>query len=214
MSGRPRTSALRKPVAGLSAPPPLKALLLDDVAFDRRRLIRACERAGVNAEFTEVATLAALQAALEATVFDLVFIDYRLPDGNGLAALGQVMADPRHADCATIMVAGEADASVAVEALKSGCSDYIGKADFGPAALNMAVTNAVSRAAKRRQISTLLGLNGVLCAALDRLAGEAGTEMRADLETLIAAAGRGAAPVSARRLRGFLDEIAAYGTPD
>jgi hypothetical protein len=38
--------------------------------------------------------------------------------------------------------------------------------------------------------------------------------MRADLETLIAAAGRGAAPVSARRLRGFLDEIAAYGKPD
>jgi PleD family two-component response regulator len=199
-----------RPLHRLPVQPPLTALVLDDVAFDRRRLIRACEKAGIAAEFREAGSLAEFRACLEAVQFDLVFVDYRLPDGDGLAAMTLLAADGRHADVATIMIAGDLDAAVAVEAMKAGCSDYINKADIGPAALQRAVSSAVGNATLRREIATMLSLHDALRQAMARLAETAGGALRADLENLIAAAGPGAAPSSARRLRDFLDEVGAY----
>ena len=183
------------------------------MAFDRLRLIRACDRAGIQAEFTEVPTVAAFTRALAAGVFDVVFIDYRLTDGDGLVALARLLEDPRHADCASIMIAGDTDAAVAVEALKAGCCDYIGKSDISPASLHRAVTNAVEKASLRRQISSVLGLHDFLRQAMSRLAASADAGLRADLDRLIVAAGPGAPPDGARRLRDFLDSVAAYAAP-
>src|SRR5690606_781115 len=102
-----------------TAAPRLRGLVVDDVAFDRQRLIRACARAGLSIQFDQATGLADLGARLAGAVYDVAFIDHRLGAGDGMAALAAIRADPRQRGCAAIMFTGQADAATAVAALRA-----------------------------------------------------------------------------------------------
>ena len=57
--------------------------------------------------------------------FDLIIMDYRLPDGTGLDLLEQLHQS--EFDIPVIMVTGQGDEKIAVKALRFGASDYIVK---------------------------------------------------------------------------------------
>lgn len=59
------------------------------------------------------------------TPFDLVFLDVRLPDGNGLSAVPEIRETPSAPEI--IIITGEGSGSGAKMAMKSGCWDYIEK---------------------------------------------------------------------------------------
>lgn len=109
---------------------PLRLLLVDDDAVDRRAVRRALRAAGVEASFEEADDYASAVAALTETAFDGVFLDFRLPGGDGL----QVLREVRAAGVRTpiVMLTGQGDEQLAVELMKAGASDYLAKSTLSP----------------------------------------------------------------------------------
>lgn len=74
---------------------------------------------------TEALTLDAGLKASASTAFDVVFLDVRLPDGNGLEALPEIQNTPGAPDI--IIITGEGDPDGAEMAIRSGAWAYIEK---------------------------------------------------------------------------------------
>lgn len=70
-------------------------------------------------------TLKAGLACLDRSEFDLVFLDVRLPDGNGLEALGQIRGQAAPPD--VIVLTGQGDPEGAELAIQGGVWDYLVK---------------------------------------------------------------------------------------
>jgi DNA-binding response OmpR family regulator len=96
-------------------------LIIDDEASLRQTLARILQRAG----FT-VTTAAGGKEAFELLrqqSFDLVYMDIRMPDINGLEALKTIHAELP--DLPVILFTAQPDLHSAVDALRSGASDYL-----------------------------------------------------------------------------------------
>lgn len=147
---------------------PLNAVVLDDNSFDRRRLKRMAERTGLAITFTDAHSLKRLEARLDDGRFDLVFLDYRLPEGDGLEALRMVRSHPGSRDAAAIMISGTAEPEVAVAAMKSGCQDYLAKDRLAVPTLRRAIDEAMAQRAGAIETT----LRGMLRAEHGRLLDE------------------------------------------
>ncbi len=97
-------------------------LIIDDEAVLRQTFTRILKQAG-----HEVTTAAdGLEAIkrLEATRFDLVFLDIRLPGGmDGLEVLKQI--HERHPQMPVILFTGYASLQTAMDAIRLGATDYL-----------------------------------------------------------------------------------------
>ena len=73
--------------------------------------------------------------------FDCVFLDYGLPDGDGLSLVQNV----REAGLKVplIVLTGQGDEQIAVELMKAGASDYIAKSKLSPKSLSRSMYNAI-----------------------------------------------------------------------
>lgn len=73
--------------------------------------------------------------------FDILLLDYRLPDINGLEVM-EIMKK-EGIDVPIIMLTGKGDEKVAVEAMKKGVGDYIVKDDLGTEKLSESITQLI-----------------------------------------------------------------------
>lgn len=167
------------------APETLLTLIVDDNQIDRRRLKAMCDKATLGLEFVETTSIAEMKAALNETVFDLIFIDYRLGDGDGLGALNLIKKHALNHNTATIMVAGVDQTSVAVSALKSGCNDYVLKDALDPHWLKRAVTNAVDKSRLQRKIDSSEEMRSALTKALQEFSSDCTVEMKPLLSQML-----------------------------
>ncbi|GGL63591.1 response regulator [Wenxinia marina] len=151
-------------VGRLDRPP--TALVLDDSAFDRRRLSRLLDRICPAIEVIETSTVAQFEDALKRNRVELVFIDYLLAGWTGLAALDRLMADPVHGGATAIMLAGQGDLQIALQAMRRGCADYLEKASLSEETL----TDALATTLARRMLNTALDARQVLETTLQRTA--------------------------------------------
>lgn len=98
-----------------------KVLVIDDEPIIRKsfeELLRG-KRYGV----TAVATLRSAEKLLKRDPFDLIFLDVRLPDGDGTELLGLIAKQP--ARPLTIMMSGFGTVETAVECMRHGAFDYL-----------------------------------------------------------------------------------------
>ncbi|PYQ01250.1 MAG: DNA-binding response regulator [Acidobacteria bacterium] len=100
---------------------------------------------------------------------DLVLLDLRLPDTSGLEVLRSLKA--RHPEAIVIMMTAFGQVESAVEAIKSGASDYLEKPFDRLEKLRMAVGRALEESRARREIHRLRELQEKKYGA-DRLMGE------------------------------------------
>lgn len=123
----------------------INALILDDSVFDRQRIRRLTKDTNLRILINEAATLEALDSVLDEEKFDVIFIDYYLPEGDGLDALERIRSHHINRDCPAIMVTGKDNSEVAVKSLKMGCTDYVCKDDLTAASLRRCVIEAVEQ---------------------------------------------------------------------
>ena len=102
---------------------PLKVLVIDDEIVICRacRMILSDEGCLVQEQATGKGGL----QALEKGDFDVVLLDLKLPDMDGMDILKSLHAGKP--DVAVIVMTGYSTVSIAVEAMKSGAADYLSK---------------------------------------------------------------------------------------
>ncbi|PLS20627.1 response regulator [Neptunicoccus cionae] len=124
----------------------VQALILDDSNFDRKRLRRIAKHTGLPIEFTSCASLIAFEKLIQESKFHIVFIDYRLPEGNGLEALKILEKYENNANASPILIAGDLDGDVVASAFKAGCVDYIAKRKVDKRQLRHSILHALTQA--------------------------------------------------------------------
>ncbi|MFT6675083.1 MAG: CheY-like chemotaxis protein [Sulfitobacter sp.] len=123
----------------------IPVLILDDERFDRHRLARLCSGLEFPCAVANASTLIDFKTRIEESAFDLILIDYYLPDGTGMDALELVRLSPRNLNTATIMITGLGQDAIEQQAMTSGCADYLTKDELSAGTFHRAVTNALQK---------------------------------------------------------------------
>jgi signal transduction histidine kinase/FixJ family two-component response regulator len=141
---------------------PLRVLHLEDDARDTELVQATLEGEGIQSELTRVEREQDFLAALKRESLDLILADYTLPSFDGLSALRIAQQDSP--DVPFIFVSGTLGEDVAIEALKTGATDYVLKtrlARLGPA-VNRALREARERSDRKRAEALLAGEKRIL----------------------------------------------------
>ncbi|MEH1938585.1 MAG: response regulator [Nostoc sp.] len=125
----------------------LRFLLLEDSLLDAELTQAMLTEGGIDCELIRVETGADFLAALEAETFDLILADYALPSFDGISALE--IARNRTPEVPFIFVSAALGEELAIEALKTGATDYVLKQRLGR--LVPSVQRALREAKERRE---------------------------------------------------------------
>src|SRR5918994_2323822 len=96
---------------------------LEDDPLDTELVQANLAEGGITCEIVRVKTREEFVAALKGSDFDLIFSDYSLPSFDGLSALK--LAKEIRPEVPFILVSGAIGEDRAIEALKSGATDYV-----------------------------------------------------------------------------------------
>lgn len=132
----------------------LNILSVDDDEIDRLRLKKLCRKAGMEAEVFEAANLDEMSLLLDREQFDLVFLDHNLGMDTGLDALKLLLTHEEQVQAVPIMLTSVTSYSIAVEAMRRGCADYIVKEELSTDALIKSIASAIERRALYGQLSS------------------------------------------------------------
>jgi two-component system, sensor histidine kinase and response regulator len=118
-----------------------KVLIIDDDPIDRLAVIRAFQGADFRTELLEAINCATGIELVNSHQFDCIFIDYRLPDGNGIELLQKLRQQGLRVPI--VSLTGQNDDQVAVDLMKAGASDYLSKSQISPAQLRQVFQNVM-----------------------------------------------------------------------
>jgi signal transduction histidine kinase len=119
----------------------LKILVIDDDEVDRMAVRRALKKAGVQMEFSEVGEAQEAIALVSNKSFDCIFLDYLLPDRDGLSLIRELQS--LGVMVPTIVLTGQGDEQIAVDMMKAGASDYLSKSRVSPEGLLKILRSAI-----------------------------------------------------------------------
>ncbi|MCC5634450.1 response regulator [Nostoc sp. CHAB 5844] len=119
----------------------LRILVVDDDEVDRMAVRRALTQAGVKMELSEAGNGQEALLALAITTYDCVFLDYRLPDQDGLTLIHRVHAS--EIKVPLVVLTAQGDEQIAVELMKAGATDYLAKSRVSSDTLAQVLRNAM-----------------------------------------------------------------------
>ena len=104
----------------------MKILLVDDSNTMRRIEKNTLEKMGYT-DVTEAQDGAEAVKQVASGRFQLVLMDWNMPNMTGIDALRAIKADPAHKALPVIMVTSESEKSRIMEAIQSGAASYVVK---------------------------------------------------------------------------------------
>ncbi len=128
----------------------LRILLVEDVADDAELVLLELRRSGLHADHRAVASEKSFVDALHEFKPDVILSDFSMPEFRGMAALA--LAREICPDTPFIFVSGTIGEESAIDAVKSGATDYVMKTNLVrlPAAVERALREGKERAARRK----------------------------------------------------------------
>ncbi|MBD2436628.1 hybrid sensor histidine kinase/response regulator [Nostoc sp. FACHB-110] len=119
----------------------LRILVVDDDDVDRMAVRRALAQAGVKMELSEAGNGNEALLAVQHTTYDCIFLDYRLPDQDGLTLINRLRAS--EIKVPLVVLTSQGDEQIAVELMKAGATDYLAKSRVSSEALAQILRNAI-----------------------------------------------------------------------
>src|SRR5258706_1510502 len=129
----------------------IRILLVEDTADDAELLLRQLQAGGLGCESRRVQSAVDFRLALDQFRPHIILSDFSMPGFSGLEALE--IAHGLHSDIPFIFVSGLIGEENAINALKSGATDYVLKGNL--LRLPAAVERAVKEAEERRRLQAL-----------------------------------------------------------
>lgn len=102
----------------------MKILLVDDSGTMRHIQKRTLTELGLT-DVKEAADGAQALKAVELEKFDLILMDWNMPNVTGIDALKLLKANPAHKGIPVVMVTSESEKSHILEAIHAGAANYI-----------------------------------------------------------------------------------------
>ena len=122
----------------------IEILLIEDNAGDARLLKETLEEdKAIHFHLNHVERLSEALSLLEENRYDVIFLDFSLPDGQGLEMIAHLQ-DRAHA-IPIILLTGTNDENLAIESVKNGAQDYLVKEDVNANLLVRSMTYAIER---------------------------------------------------------------------
>lgn len=131
----------------------IKILIIDDDPIDRvvyQRLLS--QNTSCTYEFTEAESGHEGLELLKSSNYDCVLLDYGIPDLDGIEFLKAIKNEKSCSNAPVVMLTGQGNEKVAVEAMKYGVKDYILKSHLTSSELFRAINNAVEKAYLAKKI--------------------------------------------------------------
>jgi signal transduction histidine kinase/HPt (histidine-containing phosphotransfer) domain-containing protein len=143
-----------------------KILIVDDSSDDHRifkRMLRKAERHSY--DVVSATEAAGGLAAVRAHSFDCILLDINLPGQSGLDLLTELSRQYGFGLCAVVVITGDGNESVAVEAMQRGAQDYLSKVGLGAGTLE----RAIDRASEKRILQAQLECSLQVSTEMNRL---------------------------------------------
>lgn len=111
----------------------MKILLVDDSGTMRHIQKKTLTELGLT-DVTEATDGSIALQEVEKDKFDLILMDWNMPNMTGIEALKKIKGNPAHKHIPVVMVTSESEKSHILEAIQAGAANYILK-PFSPDAL-------------------------------------------------------------------------------
>ncbi|HHG85439.1 MAG TPA: response regulator, partial [Bacteroidetes bacterium] len=131
----------------------LQILVIDDDQVDRMSIHRSIRKAEIPASIDDAESIEHAWKCVFEKEYDCIFLDYRLPGGNGLELLREFRA--KGLLMPVIVVTSQGDEGVAVEVMKLGGTDYLSKHSLKQEGVSQVLRNAIrAHKAERERLQT------------------------------------------------------------
>lgn len=120
----------------------LNVLVIDDDVTDRMAMRRYLAKTPLQATMTEAANAQTARQLLASEPFNCIFLDFRLPDTDGLSFIKQLRLEGNRLPI--IVFTGQGDEQTAVDLMKAGASDYLSKSRLSPDTLSSLIRHAMT----------------------------------------------------------------------
>jgi two-component system, sensor histidine kinase and response regulator len=132
--------------------PVRKVLIVDDDSDDHRAFARLLKKSRDHTyDIVAVTQASDGLAAARSRSFDCVLLDVDLPDRNGLDFLSELSKLTHLDSCGIVVVTGQGNETVAVDAMKRGAKDYLLKSNLTPETLEGALDHAIAQRVQQTQ---------------------------------------------------------------
>jgi PAS domain S-box-containing protein len=133
--------------------PTFTLLIVEDFPADRELYRRFLTNdSGCNYCLLESESVADGLELCRSQSIDAVLLDYQLPDADGLEFLQALSSQSNGNSPPVVMITGQGDQKIAVQAMKLGAKDYLVKGEIEPEILQLTVQNAIEYASLQRQL--------------------------------------------------------------
>lgn len=123
----------------------MNILLVDDDFADREIIKRALKKNEDDFSIKEVCSADEGLKAAEAGGFDVLLLDYRMPQVDGIEMVIELRSRPNLGETAIVMISSTDDEVLALSCLQAGAQDFIAKSEITASKLKRAIIQAKKR---------------------------------------------------------------------
>ena len=130
----------------------MNILIVDDDIVDRELAIRTLKRSNIDCNITTVESVQAALEQLNNTKFDVILLDYNLPQRNGIELLLEIKGGQNRYDTAVIMMSTSKEDELALNCINEGAQDFLVKTEINVFRLQRAIINAQARSDLKKRL--------------------------------------------------------------
>ncbi len=123
----------------------MNVLVVDDDKLDRIAIRRTLAKSNLQVAITEALTVDEGLDIYAKNDFDVVLLDYRMPQRDGIEMIVEIRNEPKDTSTAIVMMSSSEDEELAMKCIEAGAQDFLVKSELTENRLRRAIQHATTR---------------------------------------------------------------------
>lgn len=123
----------------------MKILLVDDDQVDRALVMRALKKSNLDVHISEAITVDQGLEMYSLNTYDVVLVDYQMPQRNGLDMIVELRRESKDNSTAIVMMSSSEDEQLSLDSIHAGAQDFLLKSEISSARLKRTLLQASTR---------------------------------------------------------------------
>ncbi|TWX69820.1 EAL domain-containing protein [Colwellia demingiae] len=123
----------------------INVLIVDDDSVDREMIRRLLSKSTHQYSIMEAGTVDDALILYDQHHFDVILLDYRMPQRDGIEMILEIRTHLRNYGSAIVMLSSATDEELAIACLKAGAQDFISKSEINIGRIQNAIIHAQTR---------------------------------------------------------------------